>query len=76
MEWGADQKTLLKLYRSLLRLKLDYGNFIYQSARKNYLKILNPIYHGGLRLVLGAFKTSLVESLYAEANEAPANIKQ
>ena len=68
---GADRKTLLKL----IRLKLDYGNFMCQSARKTYLKILNLIYHGGLRLVLGAFKTSLVESLYAEANKALANIR-
>ena len=29
-----------------------------------------PIYHGGLRLMLGAFRTSSAESLYAEANES------
>ena len=74
-EWGADRNTLLKLYRSLIRSKLDHGNFIYQSARKTYLKILNPIYYGGLRLVLGAFKISPVKSQYTEANEAPANIR-
>ena len=74
-EWGADQGTLLKLYRSLIRSKLDYGSFIYQSARRTYLKILNTICHEGLRLVFGAFRTSLVESLYAEANEAPTNIR-
>ena len=33
------------------------------------------IYHGSLRLVLGAFRTSSAESLYAEANEAPGNIR-
>ena len=64
-----------KLYRSLIRSKLDYGSFIYQSARRTYLRILNPICHGGIRLVLGAFRTSPVESLYAEADEAPANIR-
>ena len=74
-EWGADQGTLLKLYWSLIRSKLDYGSFIYQSARKTYLKILNPICHGGLKLVLGAFRMSPVKSLYAEANEVPANIR-
>ena len=62
-------------YRSLIKSKLDYGNFIYQSARKTYLKILNPISHRGLRLVLGTFKTSPLESLYAEAIDAPANIR-
>ena len=67
--WGADKETLLKLYRTLIRSKIEYGCFIYQPARKSYLKILNPIYHTGLRLVRGAFKTSPVESLYAESYE-------
>ena len=56
--WGADKETLLKLCRTLIRSKIEYGCFIYQSARKPYLKILNPIYHMGLRLILGTFKTS------------------
>ena len=73
--WGADKNTLLKLYRSLIRSKIDYCCFIYQSARKSYLKSLNPIYHTGLRLALGAFKTTPVESLYAEANEPPPKLR-
>ena len=35
--WNADQTTLLKLYGSLVRSKLDYGCIIYGSARKSYL---------------------------------------
>ena len=73
--WGADQKTLLLLCWSLIRSQLDYGNFIYRSARKSYVKTLDLIYHGSLRLVLGAFRTSPAESLYTEPNEAPANIR-
>ena len=30
--WGADQETLLHLYRSLIRSKLDYGCIVYGSA--------------------------------------------
>ena len=30
-EWGAEQATLLKLYRSLVRSKLDYGCVVYES---------------------------------------------
>ena len=33
-DWGADKSTLLKLYRSLVQSKLDYGCFIYGSVRK------------------------------------------
>ena len=70
-EWGADKSVLLKLYRSLVRSKLDYGCIIYGSARPSYLKMLNTIHHQGLRLALGAFRTSPVESLYVEAGELP-----
>ena len=67
--WGADRTTLLKLYRSLVRSKLDYGCIIYGSARKSYLQMLDPIHNRGLRLALGAFRTSPVASLYLEADE-------
>ena len=70
-EWGADKSVLLKLYRSLVRSKLDYGCVVYGSARPSYLKVLNTIHHQGLRLALGAFRTSPVESLYVEAGELP-----
>ena len=67
--WGADKCTLLKLYRSLVRSKLDYGCMIYGSTRDSYLKSLDAIHHQGLRIALGAFRTSPVYSLYAEAGE-------
>ena len=31
--WGADQQTLLHLYRSLVRSKLDYGSIVYDRRR-------------------------------------------
>ena len=67
--WGADQTTLLKLYRSIVRSKFDYGCIIYGSARKSYLQMLDPIHNQVLRLALRAFRTSYVASLYVEADE-------
>ena len=37
-EWGGDTDTLLHLYRSIIRSKLDYASPIYGSARPSYLK--------------------------------------
>ena len=74
-EWGADRQTLIKLYRTLLRSQLDYGIFVYRSARKSYLKQLDHIHHGSLRLVLGAFRTPPINSSYTEAHEAPLQIR-
>ena len=67
--WGADRSTLLYLYRSLIRSKLDYGSIVYGSARKSYLQMLDSVHHQGLRLALGAFRTSPITSLYVEADE-------
>ena len=68
-DWGADRSVLLRVYRSHIRSKLDYGCVVYGSARKSYIKRLDSIHHQGLRLALGAFRTSPVNSLYVEANE-------
>jgi len=69
--WGADQETLLHLYRSLIRSKLDYGCIVYGSARGFYLRMLDPIQNHALRLCLGAYRTSPTSSLCVEANEPP-----
>ena len=68
-EWGADSTVLLKLYRALVRSKLDYGSIVYGSARKSYVKLLDPVHHQGVRLSLGVFRTLPIQSLYVEARE-------
>ena len=42
---------------------------MYGSARKSYFQMLDPIHNQGLRLCLGEFRTSPVESLYVDAHE-------
>ena len=75
IDWGADQPTLLKLYRTLIHSKIDYGCFIYGAARKTYFKPLNIVHHEGLRLTLGTFRTSPVEHLYSEVYEPPLKLR-
>ena len=75
-EWGADRTKLLKLYRSLVRSKLDYGCIVYGSAFKTALAMPDPVQNQGLRLSLGAFRSSPVESLYVEAHEPPLEIRR
>ncbi|RUS73114.1 hypothetical protein EGW08_019136 [Elysia chlorotica] len=66
---GANRESLLYLYRSLIRSKLDYDSVVYGSARPSYIKMLDTIHHQGLRLSLGAFRTTPVESIYLAADE-------
>ena len=73
--WGAKQHTLLHLYRSLVRSRLDFGSVIYSSARESYFHILDPLQNHALRLCLGAFRTSPA-SMCVQANEPPLYIRR
>ena len=75
-DWGADIKTMLKIYRSTIRSKLDYGCVVYGCARKSYTQMLDPIQNQALHLCLGAFRTSPVESLQIETNEVPLSLRR
>lgn len=74
--WGADSTTLLRIYRALIRSKIDYGSISYSTAKKSVLKKLDTIHNTALRLAMGAYRTSPVESLYTEANEPPLEIRR
>jgi len=73
---GAYQQTLLHLYRSLIRSKLDYGCVVYGFALGPYLQMLDPIQNQALGLCLGAFRTSPSSSLSVLANEPPLYIRR
>ena len=68
-DWGGDWTTLLTIYRSHIRSKLDYGCFVYGSARRSYWPLLDPIANDGLRLCSGAFRASSIESLQVQTGE-------
>ena len=53
-EWTADRNVVLRLYRSLVRTKLDYGCIVHGS----HLQMLDPEQNQGLRPCFGAFRTS------------------
>ena len=47
--YGADQISLLRLYRQLIRSKCDYGLVLYASAPVSTVSTLNVIHHSALR---------------------------
>jgi len=75
---AAGISTLLRRFvggSSSLMASLGGGTIIYGSARKSYLRILDPVQNQALRLCLGAFHTSPVSSLHVEANEIPLDVR-
>ena len=73
--YGTDRTTLLKLYRSLVRSKLDYDCIIYGSASKTSLAKLDLIHNQGLHPSFRAFRSLPVEGLYVEADEPTLEIR-
>lgn len=64
---GSSRETLLCVLRSLIVSKLNYGCQFYGSATKSHLEKLEPVLNDALRIATGAFTTSPVVSLQAEA---------
>ena len=74
--YGADRATLLLLYRSLIRSKLDYACIVYDSACSSHKRTLDTVYNTALRVVTGAFRTSPISSILADAHEPPLSLRR
>src|SRR5678815_2209812 len=61
--WGACKKTLLTIYKALIRSILDYGDVAYSSACKSSLDKLSCIQTEALRLCCGAPKGTAASTL-------------
>ena len=61
--WGADSKSLLRIYETFIKSKLEYGVEAYGSACVSTLKKLEAIQNEALRIATGAYRTSPIRSL-------------
>ena len=74
--YGSDRATLLLLYRSLIRSKLDYACVVYDSACATLKRTLDTVHNTALRIATGAFRTSPVSSILVEADEPPLSVRR
>merc|ERR1712002_458722 len=75
-DWGADKKSLVKLYNAVCRSKMDYACQIYSSACKTRLKELDVVHNLALRICSGAYRTSPIESIYVDCNQLPLDLRR
>ena len=68
-EWGACQEMQMRIYRLLIRPKLDYGCIVYSSAGEGTLGALDFIQNEAMRISSGAFRTTPINSLQVLCNE-------
>jgi hypothetical protein len=74
--WGACKKTLLTIYKALIRSILDYGDVAYSSACKRQLDRLSCIQTEALRLCCGAPKGTSTSALQNECGELPLHLRR
>ena len=67
---------MLRIYRAVIRSKLDYGSVLYGNAPESVLSKRTPVHNAALRLCTGAFRSSPVVSIYADAGVPPLHIRR
>ena len=70
-KFGASRKTLQKFYETYIYSKLNYGLPIYAATNKTNLKKLEALQNTAIRISTGAFKSTPIISLNAEAGAVP-----
>ena len=74
--FGPSPHLLLRIYRTLIRSKIDYGATAYLSASNSLLQILDPIHNAGIRIALRAFCTSPINSMQLLCGEPPLEVRR
>jgi len=52
--WSAHSSSLLLIFRSIIRSKVDYGSFLFVFASRIYRKKVNFLLSSCLRIIIGA----------------------
>jgi ribonuclease HI len=74
--WGASKKSLLAIYKALIRSILDYGDVAYSSACKSYLDKLTSIQTEAMRICCGAPRGTAALTLQNECGELPLHLRR
>ena len=75
-DWGADTRSLLGLYRTLMRSSIDYGCVVYAAAAKSVVAAIDRVQYSALRLSLGAIRSTPVNALLVGAGEMPLSLRR
>ena len=75
-DFGADRKTLIQLYKTLVLPIIEYGAVVYSGASENTLKKIDTIQNSFIRIALGVMKTSPIPSLQVEAAIQPLCLRR
>ena len=70
-QWGAGKQSIMKIYRTLIRPKMEYGMELFHTAIKSAWRNLEIIQSTCLRLACGAMCSTAVDAVQQECGEPP-----
>ncbi|KAL4088962.1 hypothetical protein QTP88_024040 [Uroleucon formosanum] len=74
--WGSESETLIKIFKSTIQAKLQYGSILFNSAKNTLTKYIDSNHNTGMRMAIGAFKSSPIKSIYNIAGEPTPDLKR
>lgn len=74
--WGSHPYCQKLLYNAIIRSHLDYGSFLLDPGNKAALNKLDKIQYKCLRIILGAMKSSPINSMQVECVEPPLHLRR
>lgn len=74
--WGVHPCHLRKLYISIIRSRLDYGNFLYDNGLKTSLIKLDRLQNQCMRVIGGFVKSTPIHVMQCELNIPPLHIRR
>ncbi|XP_013183181.2 probable RNA-directed DNA polymerase from transposon BS [Amyelois transitella] len=75
-KWGIHPKHLRRLYIAIIRSRLDYGSFLYDTSVKSHLYKLDKVQNQAMRVIGGFIRTSPVHVMESELCLPPLSIRR
>lgn len=69
--WGADPRTLLSVFKALVRGSIEYGALIFPIHNKSLIELLERTQRRVLRYCMGLRQTTPINAIYAETGIGP-----
>lgn len=74
--FGYDRELLLGILKSIVLSVIDYGCVIYDTANQALLNSFNTVINSGIRMAIGAFRTSPVNSMMIDSGILPLKYRR
>jgi ribonuclease HI len=76
LRWGVHPKHMRRLYISLVRSRVDYASFFYDSAAQTHLSKLDKVQNIFMRLIGGFIKSTAIHIMENELYLPPLQIRR